>query len=393
MNSISDSRPKRQGPWDRRGKDRVRMAEPKGSTKLYLWSGIALVVAAAVVIYVTHGRASAVATERGELQSETALGPRVETAVATMSPAARNIRLLGDARAYSSVTLFAKVSGYVKSVSVDKGDQVKTGQVLAEIDSAETDAQYQAALADLENKKKLADRDADLLKRGNVSLQQAQTSETAVRMADQAVRNLATMIGYETIRAPFDGTITARFADPGALLQSATTSQSAALPVLTISDNSKLRIGVYVEQRDVPYVHVGDAADVSDASDAARRVTAKISRTAGALDPKTRTLYIEIDVDNGNNFLVPGAFAYVTLHLPMQSYPQLPVSALIMRGGKSYVAMVTDEGKVKLRSITVAATDGSDFTAANGVKEGDRVTINLPNEIGDGDPVQLVKSN
>ncbi|HXR87913.1 MAG TPA: efflux RND transporter periplasmic adaptor subunit [Stellaceae bacterium] len=369
------------------------MAEPKGSTKLYLWSGIALVIAAAVVIYVTHGRASAVATERSELQSETARGPRVETAVATMSPAARNIRLLGDARAYSSVTLFAKVSGYVKSVSVDKGDQVKTGQVLAEIDSAETDAQYQAALADLENKKKLADRDADLLKRGNVSLQQAQTSETAVRMADQAVRNLATMKGYETIRAPFDGTITARFADPGALLQSATTSQSAALPVLTISDNSKLRIGVYVEQRDVPYVHVGDIADVSDASDAARRVTAKISRTAGALDPKTRTLYIEIDVDNGNNFLVPGAFAYVTLHLPMQSYPQLPVSALIMRGGKSYVAVVTDEGKVKLRSITVAATDGSDFTAANGVKEGDRVTINLPNEIGDGDPVQLVKSN
>jgi RND family efflux transporter MFP subunit len=231
------------------------------------------------------------------------------------------------------------------------------------------------------------------LKRGNVSVQQAQTSDTAMRMAEQAVRNLATLKSYETIRAPFAGTITARFADPGALLQSATTSQSAALPVLTISDNSKLRIGVYVEQRDVPYVHVGDAADVTDASDAARHVAAKISRTAGALDPKTRTLYIEIDVDNSAGFLVPGAFAYVTLHLPVQSYPQLPVAALIMRGGKSYVAAVTDDGKVKLRPISVAATDGSSFTVADGVTAGDRLAVNLPNEIGDGDPVQLVRGN
>jgi membrane fusion protein, multidrug efflux system len=369
------------------------MAEARGGKKLYLWGAIGLVIAAAIVAYVTHGRASAVATERDELRSETARGPQIQTTIARMSPASRDIRLLADARPYSTVTLFAKVSGYLKSVHVDKGDLVKAGQVLAEIDSAETDAQYQASLADLENKKNLAKRDADLLQRGNVSIQQAQTSETVMRMADQAVRNLATLRSYETIRAPFDGTITARFADPGALMQSATTSQSAALPVLTISDNSKLRIGVYVEQRDVPYVHVGDAADVVDASDATRSVAAKISRTAGALDPKTRTLYIEIDVENGNNFLVPGAFAYVTLHLPVRSYPQLPVAALIIRGGKSYVASVTDDGKVKLRGITVAATDGNTFTAADGVKDGDRVAINLPNEIGDGDPVQLVKGN
>jgi membrane fusion protein, multidrug efflux system len=369
------------------------MAKPGGGRKLYLWSGISLVIAAAVVAYVAHTRASAVATERAALQSEAARGPQVETAVAKMSPSTRDIRLLGDARAYSTVTLFAKVSGYVRSVNVDKGDLVKSGQVLAEIDSAETDAQYQAAVADLENKKKLAARDHDLLSRGNVALQQAQTSETAMRMAEQAVRNLATLKSYETIRAPFDGTITARFADAGALLQSATTSQSAALPLLTLSDNSKLRIGVYVEQRDVPYVHIGDAADVTDASDETRHVAAKISRTVGALDPRTRTLYVEIDVNNANNFLVPGAFAYVILHLPVHNYPQLPVTALIMRGGTHYVAGVTDDGKIKLRPISVAGTDGNTFTIAEGVKPEDRVAINLPNEIGDGDPVQLVKGD
>jgi membrane fusion protein, multidrug efflux system len=368
------------------------MAKPKGGRQLYVWGGVGLVIAAGVVFYVTHGRASAVATEQIAMQRESARGPEVQSVVAKMSPASRNIQLLGDARAYTSATLFAKVSGYVKTVSVDKGDQVKAGQVLAEIESAETDAQYEAALADLDNKKKLAERDHDLLSRGNVAVQQAQTSQTAMLMAEQAVRNLATLKSYEIIRAPFDGTVTARFADPGALLQSAMTSQSSALPVLTVSDNSKLRIGVYVEQRDVPYVHVGDAADVIDASDATRRVNAKISRTTGALDPKTRTLYIEIDVDNGDNFLVPGAFAYVTLHLPMKSYPQLPVAALIMRGGKSYVAGVTDDGKVKLHGVTVGASDGTFFTIADGVKAGDRVAINLPNEIGDGDPVQLVQN-
>lgn len=368
------------------------MAEPRSAGKLYLWGGIGLAIAACIVIYVTHGRASAVATERQELQSESARGPEVQTAVATMSPASRDIRLLGDARPYTSATLFAKVSGYVKTVNVDKGDQVKAGDDLADIESAETDAQYAAAVADLDNKKKLAARDADLLTRGNVALQAAQTSQTAMLMAEQAVRNLATLKSYETIRAPFAGTITARFADPGALLQSATSSQSSALPVLTISDNSKLRIGVYVEQRDVPYVHVGDPADVTDASDATRAVKAKISRTEGALDPKTRTLYVEIDIDNSQHFLVPGAFAYVDLHLPMKSYPQLPVGALIMRGGQSYVASVTDDGKVKLRQIAVAATDGTNFTATEGVKAGDSVAVNLPPEIGDGDPVQLVKN-
>lgn len=367
------------------------MAEPRSGRKLYLWSGVSLAIAAVVVAYVTHGRASAVATERQEMQSETARGPLVQTAVAVMSPSARDIRLLGDARPYTSATLFAKVSGYVKAVNVDKGDQVKAGDDLADIESAETDAQYAAAVADLDNKKKLAARDADLLTRGNVAVQTAQTSQTAMVMAEQAVRNLATLKSYETIRAPFDGTITARFADPGALLQSATSSQSSALPVLTISDNSKLRIGVYVEQRDVPYVHVGDPADVIDASDPTRQVSAKISRTDGTLDPKTRTLFVEIDVDNSHDFLVPGAFAYVTLHLPIKSYPQLPVSALIMRGGKSYVASVSDD-KVKLRPIVVAATDGTTFTAAEGLAAGDRVAVNLPSELGDGDPVQLVQN-
>ena len=164
---------------------------------------------------------------RANCTARRALGPQVSNRVVDDEPpASRDIRLLGDARPYSTATLFAKVSGYLKTVTVDKGDLVQAGQVLAEIEFRRDRRQYaSAALADLENKQQ-ARRSAtrDLLTRGNVSLQAAeQARDTAMRMAEEAVRNLATMRSYEIIRAPFDGTVTARFADPGALLQSATT--------------------------------------------------------------------------------------------------------------------------------------------------------------------------
>ncbi len=366
------------------------MARRWTDKSFYLWGVLGLAAAAILVGVVVHGRYADIAVARDARESEAARGPRVQVVTVAKSPDTRDIRLLGDAKPYTTATLFAKVSGYLKSVAVDKGDQVKAGQLLAEIESAETDSQYAAAVADLGNKRRLAERDRDLLQRGNVALQQQQQSETNLRMAEENVRNLATLQSYETLRAPFDGTVTARYADPGALLQAATTNQSSALPVITLSDNSRLRIGVYVEQNDVPYVHIGDPADISDASDPNRRVSAKISRTTGALDPKTRTLYIELDVDNGNNFLVPGSFAYVTLHLPVQSYPQLPVSALIMRGNTAYVAGVSEEGIVTFRAIKLAATDGDNVTVADGVQTGDRIAINLPDEITDGSRIQPI---
>jgi membrane fusion protein, multidrug efflux system len=361
------------------------MARRWSDNRLYLGGAIGLVALAVIAALIVHGRTAEVATTRDLLESAAARGPRVQVVMATKSPESRNVRLLGDARPYVTATIFTKVAGYLKSVSVDKGDQVKSGQVLGEIDSAETDALYDAALADRDNKKKLADRDRDLLTRGNVSQQSQQQSETNLRMAEQNVRNLATVKSYEIIRAPFDGTVTARYADPGALMTAA-----SSLPILTISDTSKLRIGAYVEQRDVPFVHVGDAVDISDASDAERTVRAQISRTAGALDPKTRTLYIEIDVDNSQNFLIPGSFAYVQLHLQVKSYPQIPVSALIVRGEQNYVAAVDADGMVKLRAIRIASTDGDNVAVNDGVQPGDRVAINLPPEITDGSRIQPV---
>jgi membrane fusion protein (multidrug efflux system) len=370
--------------------DPTPIAPKKKAGALYWIGTIAVLATGVFVAHFTYTRYIKEAVARGAMEAEVVRGPRVEVATVSEGPKSRDIVLLGDARPYSTATLFAKVSGYIKTVNVDKGAQVRAGDVMAEIESAETDSQYASAQADLEYKTRLAMRARELLRTNNVSPQAAEQAEANLRMSQEQVKNLATMKSYEMIRAPFDGTVTGRFADPGALMQAALTNQASSLPVVTISDNSRLRIAAYVEQRDVTNVHIGDTAIVSDAADRERQVTAKISRTAGTLDPRTRTLYIEIDVDNKDGFLVPGSFAYVTLRIPIRSQPQIPVGALLQRGGASLVGIVGSQSEVRFRPIKIASTDGIMINVAEGVATGDRVAVNVPNEVTEGTHIRAV---
>jgi RND family efflux transporter MFP subunit len=198
----------------------------------------------------------------------------------------------------------------------------------------------------------------------------------------------ATMKSYEEMHAPFDGVVTARFVDPGALVQNSTTNKTSNQPLLTLADESRLRVDVYVEQRDVPFVHVGDMADVADGANSERKVKAKITRTSNELDPRTRTLFVELEVDNHDHFLVPGSFAYVTLHVPIRSYPEVPVSGLIVRGTRTYIADVGSDQIVHLLPVTVAGTDGIHASLAQGATIGQRAALNLPDEVSDGNRVQ-----
>jgi RND family efflux transporter MFP subunit len=370
--------------------DRIPTNPHKRSLGLYAFGVVLVVVAGAGVAYFAYSNSQAVAAARDSIAAEAARGPRVVVATVAAGPTTRQITLLGDTKPYSTATLFAKVSGYIKTVSVDKGDMVRAGQVLAEVESAETDSQYASAVADLDYKTRFAARSRELLRTGNVAPQADEQAQSSMRMAQEAVRNLATMMSYETIKAPFDGTVIGRFADPGALLQSAMTNQASSLPVLMIADNSRLRVGVYVEQRDVAAVHVGDVAEVTDASNSADRRMAKITRTAGTLDPRTRTLYVEMEVDNRDNFLVPGSFAYVSLRVPVPSLPQVPVAALVQRGGALLVATVAEDGAIRFKPIKVASTDGIVANVAEGVSAGDRVALNVPNEVTDGTRIRPV---
>jgi len=352
-------------------------------------AGIALVGGAALGgLRMWHARDAALSASREALAEGMARGPVVQVATVTQGPKERLIQLLGDTRPYQAATLYSKTSGFVTMIAVDRGDVVKTSDLLATVASVETDQQYESAVRDLQNKQRNWRRAKDLVARGWTSQQAAEQAETDFTMATATVAQLATLKSYEQIRAPFDGVITARFVDIGTLVQNSATNMTSNQPVVTIADQSRLRVDVHVEQRDVPFVHVGDLADVTDGANAERKVQARIARTSEALDPRTRTLFVELEVDNRDRFLVPGSFAYVTLHVPVASYPEVPVAGLIVRGTRTFIADLRGDRTVHLQPVKVAGTDGTTATLAEGAVVGQRVALNLPDEVGDGGRVQ-----
>jgi hypothetical protein len=361
-------------------------------TRLYLTGGVCVVATVLGTAYYINQSSSGLANVKAAMEADVARGPRVVVSNVVQGPQFRIIQLLGDARPYQTTTVFAKVSGYLKSVLVDKGDQVTANQVIAEIDSAELESQYQSAVADLDQKQRIDARSRELLRNSTTSQQAAEQAETNYRMAQETVRNLGIMRSYQTLKAPFNGTVVARFADPGALMQAATTNQASSLPVMQIADNSKLRIGIYVEQRDVAAIKVGDEADIIDSANPDRKRKAKISRTAGTLDPRTRTLFVELDIDNSDQFLVPGSFVNVSLRVPVKSFPQIPVSAMMQRGGTQQVAVIGEDSTIKFRPIKVASTDGALINIADGLKVGERVGLNVSSDLVEGSKVRAAEA-
>jgi RND family efflux transporter MFP subunit len=361
-----------------------------GSLLLYLCGVLVIGGAVLVGLRMWHDKSIALSAAREALADEMARGPVVQVTTVARGPKERLIRLLGDTRPYQVATLYSKVSGYVTTIDVDRGARVKAGDLLATVASVETDQQYEAAVRDLENKKRNWVRAKDLVGHGWTSQQAADQAETDYTMAMATVAQDATMKSYEQIRAPFDGVITARFVDVGALVQNSTTNKTSNQPVVTIADETRLRVDVYVEQRDVPFVHVGDIAEVEDGTNAERKTTARIARTSDELDPRTRTLFVELEVDNSDHFLVPGSFAYVTLHVPIHSYPEVPMAGLVVRGTRTFIADVRADKTVHLQPVTVAGTDGVSAALADGATIGQRVALNLPDDVGDGGRVQPV---
>jgi membrane fusion protein, multidrug efflux system len=367
------------------------MASSRGlRTLAFYLLGIVVVVGAGLAAGYFHViRNQDVAAAREARAAAVEIGPRVEVMTVEEGPTKRTITLLADVRSLAVATLYSKVSGYLKSVAVDKGDRVEAGQIVAQIESPEIDQQYAAAVTDLEHKKRNLERSRDLLSRGNTTQVAMLQFETDARVAEAVVAGLSTMKGYQIIRAPFGGRVTARFTDPGALITNAQTNQVSSQPVMTISDDSRLRVYAYVQQQDVPFVHVGDTAEVVDASDPERRMMAKVSRMTGELDARTRTMQVEVNIDNSEGFLVPGSFAYVTLHVPIKSYPQIPVTGLLTRGTDQFVA-VLDDNVVRFKTVKVASTDGRVVSLADGIAPGEKVVINLPDEVTSGSRVQAV---
>lgn len=329
--------------------------------------------------------------ERMHLEQEAALGPRVQVVTASKTPPERSLTLVGEARPYASVTLYAKVSGYLKKVNVDKGDKVKRDQLLAQIESPEIDKEYQGALAEARNKKAIAGRMNQLRERQLVSPQEADQANSDAEVANSKLESLAVQKGYETLRAPFDGTVTARFADAGALVQNAANSQTSALPVVTVSQVDRLRVYTYVDQRDAAYIQVGAEATVTVAERPDLELKAVVSRVSGELDPKTKMLLTEVDVDNKAGQLVPGSFVQVKLVVRTPEALQLPVQALVLQQGKTMLPIIQQDDTIHFVEVRTGENDGQVVSILSGLTPEQRVGLNVGNGLPEGSHVRPVE--
>ncbi|HEX9077958.1 MAG TPA: efflux RND transporter periplasmic adaptor subunit [Desulfuromonadaceae bacterium] len=357
------------------------------SRRMYLAGCLLVAVVAALAAALFVSRSHRTAEELRSRQAAVAAGPRVAVVPATRSGAQRTLLLSGEARPFAEVTLYAKVSGYLREIRVDKGDRVSAGQLVAIIESPELDRQYDAAVADARNKRLFADRERQLVEDGVIARQDYDNAEAAARTAESTALSLKSQKGYEIMRAPFNGTVTARFVDPGALLQSATTNQSAALPIATISKTDQLRIYIYLDQKNAAFVRKGDRAEIIDAARPEVRLPASVTRISGQLDLKSRTLLVELDLDNRKGRILAGGFVQVGLTLKTPSLVQVPADALLVKGEQSYVGVVGNDNRVRFREVATADSDGKTVRISAGLGEGERVVLNPGTGIAEGELV------
>jgi RND family efflux transporter MFP subunit len=230
----------------------------------------------------------------------------------------------------------------------------------------------------------VAQRTRDLAAKGFFSQQALDNADTDVRTARGRVDTLRSQMGYRSLYAPYAGVVTGRYVDPGALITNAANNQTSSQPVVTVADPSKLRVSVYVEQVDARFIRPGLEAEIIDAANPTQRIKTQLTRVAGELDARTRTLLAEVDFDNRSGTFIPGSFVNVVLMVPQTSYVEVPASALVVRERKNFVAVLEADSHIKLTPIEIAGTDGAAVKIANGIGEGVRVVLSLPNTLADG---------
>jgi membrane fusion protein (multidrug efflux system) len=325
--------------------------------------------------------------------------------VAVVQPDARvlnaTIDLPGRLEAYYRAPIFARVSGYLKSWSVDIGAQVKAGQVIAEIEAPDLDQQLLQARADLasaEASAKLSEatltRRKTLIASNFVSMQEIDersadlsNKKAAVNSGQANVERLEALAGYKKITVPFDGVVTARDTDVGALINAGGGSGPA---MFVISDISKLRVYVNVPQTYVPAIKIGAKAVISMPEYPNRTFDATVEASSQSVDVSSGTTRMQLALDNSKSELMPGGYANVRLNLQRDTVPlHIPASALIFNQNGLRVATVGTDDKVLFKTVTIARDLGREIELGSGLSPEDRVIVAPPDGIADGDQVRV----
>jgi RND family efflux transporter MFP subunit len=318
----------------------------------------------------------------------------------------QEIVLPGGMQPYTDAPIYARTNGYLKSWTVDIGTRVKAGQLLAEIDSPEVDQQLSQARADLataEANLNLAQitstRYKDLMKTDSVAQQDVDNANgnfearrTAVESARSNVKRLQDLQSFEKIYAPFDGVITARNTDIGALIDSGS-SGGAARELFHIAAVSRLRVYINVPEVYAPTIKSGLNADLTLSEYPGRRFLGVVVRNSGSIDANTRTLLTEVDVNNPTGELKPGSYVEVHLKLPSSITTfTLPVNAMIFKAAGIQVAIVKENKTIELISVTPGRDFGNEIEIVNGLRGDESIVINPPESLTNGETIRLFQS-
>jgi RND family efflux transporter MFP subunit len=376
---------------------------PKRPRKHWLALLIALIVLSALLISGIWSRVRA----RAVLNTETAQAamPAVSVVSPKRTTPADEVILPGNVQPYISSPIYARTNGYLRKWYFDIGARVKKGQLLAVIETPEVDQQLQqarsnllTAQANLELASVTKTRYQGLLKSNAVSQQDVDNAvgtynaNKAIVEADKAaVEQYSALVSFEKVYAPFDGVITARNTDIGDLINSGSSS-NLKTDLFHIAQPGRLRVYVNVPEEYSQGIATGMTADLSLAEFPDRKFQGKVVRTADAINVTTRTLLIEVDVDNPAGTLLTGSYAEVHLAVPTKiSTFLIPVNTLLFRTEGLRVGVVK-EGKVVLTAVTPGHDFGDQIEIVSGLKSDDQVIVNPPDSIVSGQEVQIVKA-
>jgi RND family efflux transporter MFP subunit len=304
---------------------------------------------------------------------------------------AQTLTIPGNVSPWYQTTLYAKVPGYLKEIRFDKGDVVTKGQLLAVIDAPEIDDQYRQAQADYAIKRLTYERMHRVWKEDPdvIAKQDVDTAEAAAEAARHLRDGRKTLLDYTRVIAPFTGTITARFADPGALIQAATGSATQATPLFTLMDVETVRIYANVPQESAGHAKPGIKAVLTAREFEGKEIQATLTRSTGALDPVTRTLLVEIYLPNSDHALQPGMYVNVTLYLQERNNALAIAPAAIVASPTSALrsVFVVEQGRTRQVPVKTGADDGRWVEILEGLTGTEDVVVVGKAGLQEGQPV------
>ncbi len=396
MNQAKHRKHRHNGAEDRQGR-----ARPPGASQqpvqrgplrppvrsVAVWGPIAAVTVLAFLVTIGVWRR---VQERGQEKAFTRQATQLEVNVvnAQRDRKPKELILPGTFQAFQETTIYPRANGYVKSWKADIGDNVKEGQLLAEIETPEVDQQLAQAKANYDIAKVTADRWRDLVAKKVVSAQENDEKQKAAEAARANLEQLEKTQGFKEIVAPFGGSISARNIDVGTLVTAGT--GNAGTPLFRIVQSDPLRVYVYAPQANALSIHEGLAAKIVLQEFPGQEFDGLVTRTAGALDPQSRTMQVEVQVPNHENKLYAGMYGQVKFLLADENAPiVVPANAFLFRTEGPQVATVSKDNRIHWQTIRVGRDFGTQLEVLDGLAENTGVVMNPTDDLAEGIQVQL----